>query len=96
MIEVIHGECSKNGFSLQDATQFDGQGDVGPKEAVSTREWAKQKHCSCGFGAGHNCLISLPSEFRMPGHEDNRVSNASTCTGYRSSDNEKGGKCLRI
>ena len=48
VIEVIHAERSKNCFRLQDATQFDGQGDVGPEEAVSTRERAEQKHCSCG------------------------------------------------
>ena len=79
MIEVIHGECSKNGFRLQDATLFDGQRDVGPKEAVSTREWAKQEHCSSGSGAGNNCLISLPSELSVPWDENYRVSNASTC-----------------
>ena len=80
MVKIFHGECSKNFFRLQNATQFDGEGDVGPEEAVSTREWAEQKHCSCSSGTSHNRLVRASSEACVFRNENNRVSNTSAST----------------
>ena len=94
VVKIFHSECSKSFFRFQDTAQLDGEGDVGPEEAISTREWAEQKHCSSGSGAGDNCLIRTPSEVGVPGNEDNRASNTSSRTRDRSSNNKEGGESL--